>query len=272
MAVNNQVLQQMVNQANQKSPKSGSGGKVVAVLLTALVIGGGVWAYDNFMVIKVKDQALMEATNKVTELDNQNKNLAEQINVLSNPSISLDDAVANDLAVLFGAKYNHDPKDMMIKIAQLTDKHAYGSVKYKNDEQGAMFYASKIDDNWQIISSGNGAVTCALLTRYDFPVSMKNSCVAITEIENSTEIIDIKKLFVTKYKADIKNVNVTIWQEAPLHVRGGIKIGNAEEGGMFLAAKVNGVWTLVFDGNGALSCSAVSQYDFPSEMISDCVN
>ena len=31
MAVNNQVLQKMVDQANQKSPKSGSGGKVVAV-------------------------------------------------------------------------------------------------------------------------------------------------------------------------------------------------------------------------------------------------
>lgn len=83
MAVNNQVLQKMVDQANQKAPKSGSGGKVVAVLLTALVIGGGVWAYDNFMVIKVKDQALTEATNKVTELDNQNKNLAQQLNDLN---------------------------------------------------------------------------------------------------------------------------------------------------------------------------------------------
>ena len=47
--------------------------------MTAIIIGGGVWAYDNFMVIKVKDQALTEATNKVTELDNQNKNLAQQL-------------------------------------------------------------------------------------------------------------------------------------------------------------------------------------------------
>ncbi len=83
MAVNNQVLQKMVEQANQKTPKNSSGGKAVAVLLTAIIIGGGVWAYDNFMVIKVKDQSLTEVTNKLTELDNQNKNLAQQLNDLN---------------------------------------------------------------------------------------------------------------------------------------------------------------------------------------------
>lgn len=83
MAVNNQILQKMVAQANQTKPKSSAGAIMGAVLLTALVIGGGVWAYDNFMVIKVKDQALTEATNKVTELDNQNKNLAQQLNDLN---------------------------------------------------------------------------------------------------------------------------------------------------------------------------------------------
>ena len=63
MAVNNQILQKMVAQANQTKPKSSAGAIMGAVLLTALVIGGGVWAYDNFMVIKVKDQALTEASN-----------------------------------------------------------------------------------------------------------------------------------------------------------------------------------------------------------------
>lgn len=83
MAVNNQILQKMVEQANQKAPKSNASAVMAAVLLTALVIGGGVWAYDNFMVIKVKDQALTEANNKTAELDNQNKNLAQQLNDLN---------------------------------------------------------------------------------------------------------------------------------------------------------------------------------------------
>lgn len=83
MGVNNQVLQKMIANASKEKPKSSAGAIMGAVLLTALVIGGGVWAYDNFMVIKVKDQALTEATNKAAELDNQNKNLAQQLNDLN---------------------------------------------------------------------------------------------------------------------------------------------------------------------------------------------
>lgn len=43
-------------------------------------------------------------------------------------------------------------------------------------------------------------------------------------------------------------------------------------GGIFLAAKVNSEWKLVFDGNGQIECKIVKQYNFPSNMISDCAN
>lgn len=43
-------------------------------------------------------------------------------------------------------------------------------------------------------------------------------------------------------------------------------------GGIFLAARVNGVWKLIFDGNGQIECSLVNPYGFPANMISDCVN
>jgi hypothetical protein len=43
-------------------------------------------------------------------------------------------------------------------------------------------------------------------------------------------------------------------------------------GGIFLAAKVNGEWKIVFDGNGQIECKIFKPYNFPSNMISDCVN
>ena len=44
------------------------------------------------------------------------------------------------------------------------------------------------------------------------------------------------------------------------------------EDGIILAAKRNNDWVIVFDGNGAYSCSDAEPYNFPEDMISDCVS
>jgi len=42
-------------------------------------------------------------------------------------------------------------------------------------------------------------------------------------------------------------------------------------GGYFFAAKVNGVWKIVADGNGTISCSSLKDYpDFPATLIPEC--
>ena len=42
-------------------------------------------------------------------------------------------------------------------------------------------------------------------------------------------------------------------------------------GGMWFAAKVNGKWTLVWDGNGAILCKDLEPYpNFPSDLIPEC--
>lgn len=42
-------------------------------------------------------------------------------------------------------------------------------------------------------------------------------------------------------------------------------------GGIWFAAKENGVWQLVYDGNGIIRCSELTEYpDFPASLISQC--
>lgn len=42
-------------------------------------------------------------------------------------------------------------------------------------------------------------------------------------------------------------------------------------GGLWFAAKVGGVWELVWDGNGIIECSSLASYpDFPSSLIPQC--
>jgi len=42
-------------------------------------------------------------------------------------------------------------------------------------------------------------------------------------------------------------------------------------GGYFFAAKVEGVWKIVADGNGTISCASLKDYpDFPNTLIPEC--
>lgn len=42
-------------------------------------------------------------------------------------------------------------------------------------------------------------------------------------------------------------------------------------GGYFFAAKVNGVWQVIADGNGVILCTSLTNYpDFPKTLIPEC--
>ncbi|MBD3282489.1 MAG: hypothetical protein GF387_02670, partial [Candidatus Portnoybacteria bacterium] len=81
----------------------------------------------------------------------------------------------------------------------------------------------------------------------------------------------IKKLFAEKYNKKMSEISLSIEEEAENHVRGSIRFeSNSGAGGIFLAAKVNGEWRLVFDGNGAIPCEELERYNFPEKMKEDC--
>jgi hypothetical protein len=81
-------------------------------------------------------------------------------------------------------------------------------------------------------------------------------------------------LFAEKYNKELSEITVTISQQDENHARGSVVFGQGGpgEGGNYLAAKVDGAWRLVFDGNGGISCDLVASYNFPESMIGDCYN
>lgn len=85
---------------------------------------------------------------------------------------------------------------------------------------------------------------------------------------------EIEKLFIEKYNLEDGGYKINISQNTESHARGGITFldesGQPAEGGLFLAAKTESGWQLVFDGNGAIACSLLREYGFPDEMMSDC--
>lgn len=79
----------------------------------------------------------------------------------------------------------------------------------------------------------------------------------------------IRKLFVQKYPKYADSVSVTVEKETEDHARGSVNFVSGAPGGIFLAARIDGAWQIVFDGNGEISCD-LSKYGFPSDMLSDC--
>ena len=80
---------------------------------------------------------------------------------------------------------------------------------------------------------------------------------------------EIQQLFAAKYPKYAKTVTVRVDKETQNHARGGVIFVPGAPGGIFLAAKIDGRWQLVFDGNGQISC-ALSKYGFPADMLADC--
>lgn len=110
-----------------------------------------------------------------------------------------------------------------------------------------------------------------------FPDGTKCDEWALFRNECQAGVIDksdiIKRLFADKYQKPLTEISIKISRETENHVRGGVTIGEPGPGagGNFLAAKVNGAWQIIFDGNGQISCKLVNSYGFPAEMISDCI-
>jgi hypothetical protein len=84
-------------------------------------------------------------------------------------------------------------------------------------------------------------------------------------------IADVRKGLITEHGQDAASLNITVSK-----IEGDFASGGASEqggGGMWFAAKVNGVWKLVWDGNGTIQCSSLASYpNFPTDMIPQCWN
>lgn len=115
------------------------------------------------------------------------------------------------------------------------------------------------------------------------PANCNPACV-VSEASKSAEInwrctglippssaaqVAIRELFAQKYPKYAGTVSVTIEKQTENYARGSVIFETGAPGGIFLAAKTNGEWNVVFDGNGQIPCS-LSSYGFPGDMLSDC--
>ncbi len=94
-------------------------------------------------------------------------------------------------------------------------------------------------------------------------------CTGLVDPENSETELGIEEAFKLKYSDYKDTLEVQVEQEVSGYARGSIVFVSGQPGGYFFAKKQDGVWQIVFDGNGAIPCS-LSEQGFPLSMLEDC--
>ena len=87
--------------------------------------------------------------------------------------------------------------------------------------------------------------------------------------EMSTIKAAVKKALVVEHGDSANELNITVSKISGDFSQGGASASGG--GGMWFAAKVNGDWKLVWDGNGTILCTDLTAYpNFPTSMIPEC--
>ncbi len=98
-----------------------------------------------------------------------------------------------------------------------------------------------------------------------------------TTIQTTEPVVDdtalITKALVAKTGIAADVIDVTVSTKTEKLAKGLVSAkGEEVGGGYFLAAKVNGDWVIVFDGQSTPPCASVDPYNFPASMVPECID
>lgn len=90
--------------------------------------------------------------------------------------------------------------------------------------------------------------------------------------EQDAETVGLKvaELLAEKFEKELEDVTIRVRQETRDHAMGLVTFKDEMSGGWWLAAREDGDWILVADGNGSIICQDIEPYDFPKEMVAEC--
>ena len=82
----------------------------------------------------------------------------------------------------------------------------------------------------------------------------------------------ITEAFAEKYDRPVDSIVVGVDIDTGQFAKGSIRFTDEQGGGLWFAAKTENGWELAFDGNGIIPCGSANKYDFPSDIIPQCLD
>lgn len=90
-------------------------------------------------------------------------------------------------------------------------------------------------------------------------------------IQNSSVKDQIILAISQKNNWDPSKVDLNVAISEGDYAKGDVRFKEEMGGGLWFAAKVDGIWKIVYDGNGIITCDALTNYNnFPKDLIPQC--
>lgn len=147
----------------------------------------------------------------------------------------------------------------------------YG-LKTPNDEYFALDFGGGVAQSDFVVGERvelSGTITP--IERLSTDYYQKYDVQGIFTVLNPRELeLAIKNQLIAKHGSSVEALDISVSKVEGAYATGGAgKEGLG--GGMWFAAQVDGLWKLVWDGNGIISCADLESYpDFPTTMIPEC--
>lgn len=99
-----------------------------------------------------------------------------------------------------------------------------------------------------------------------------NGTSLITKVPNIiNDAQEIKALLVNKNNWYAENIILKIKTNDGVYASGNIEDKTVGGGGLWFAKRIEGIWQIVFDGNGNIMCSSLKDFpDYPVKLIPEC--
>lgn len=86
------------------------------------------------------------------------------------------DSLVENLKQEFSRKYNKPENSIILQVEVRTDLFAKGSVRFSEENPGAIWFGAKIEDKWKLVADGQGPMNCEIANSYKMPESMVPQC------------------------------------------------------------------------------------------------
>lgn len=131
---------------------------------------------------------------------------------------------------------------------------------------GGIYYLSFISRQLNIVTSFNKPKEERVLEEEE-----EFEEIAPVEVEEGDEEA-IKTAVLERVGLEEDEVEFSITTNTGTHAKGNIKEVEAIGGGYWLAAKTEDGWVAVYDGQANPECSEIEPYDFPADLVPECID
>lgn len=121
-----------------------------------------------------------------------------------------------------------------------------------------------------VIIAVSGALWLRPTTTQRTPAPLPVTPTSFSTVQD-TLLNDIAKELSRKYDKPADAYVLKVDKESGSYAKGSVTAMGEGGGGLWYAVNGGGVWKLVYDGNGILTCNDIKAYpDFPSSLIPQC--